>query len=343
VATFAAGGKFNHQTSLRDIATELVDPSQRNNPNAVQAALVALVHANPFLKGKTTYAGGHNLNLPNGYQKLNSGQQSAYDLMNDTLKKWGLGSLSGDLRKLIVSGDTNPDTLSLALAQTDAYKKRFAGNAARVKAGLSELSPAEYIGLEGQYKQILSQFGIPKGFYDSQAETDAWIAGDVSPSEMADRAKAVSDLVFNSPKEAMQAWNQYYGGGTGGAIAGILDPTKAEPLVLQHATAAGIGGQALTQGLTLGKNRAEEFAQNGVTIDSARQAYAQIAGRLSTDQTLSGRFGQTFGQTEEENATLLGSGADLQKQAALYSMESGEFGGRAGGATEGSVSVSDSY
>lgn len=274
---------------------------------------------------------------------MNQTQQNAFDLMMSTLQSWGLGSLSADLKKMIVGGDTDQAELALALSQTKAYKQRFAANAARVKAGLPELRPAEYIGLEEQYKNILQQYGIPKGFYDTQAETDAWIGGDVSPAEMQGRVQAASDLIYNSPPEAMAAWNQFYGGGTGGAIAAILDPKTAAPIVQKEVLAAQIGGAALSQkGLTTSRDNAERFASEGVTLDQARKAYSDIAQRMPTDHAVGARFGTSFGQSDEENVMFDQSGAAKTKQDTLYAEEASLFQGH-GGATIASANQGSNY
>jgi len=96
---------------------------------------------------------------------LNKTESDIYALMSATLNAWGLSSLVASLKGFIIQGDTNADTLSLALSQTDAYKTRFAGNAIRVKNGMSELTPAQYLATEEQYRNTLQAWGLPRGFY----------------------------------------------------------------------------------------------------------------------------------------------------------------------------------
>ena len=266
-------------------------------------------------------------------QPVSPRQQTAFDLIKHTLQQWGLGSLYQHAVGFLKQG-LSSDEVQLKLMDTQEWKTRFAGNEARQKAGLAVLNPAQYIALEEQYHQTLRQFGIPKGFYDDKQATDAWIGGDVSPSDVRDRGQAASDLVNGNP-DALRAWSQFYGGGRGGAIAAILDPSKAAPLVEQQAQAAEIGGSALDQGLSTSRARAEQFAKYGVTLDQARKAYSDIAGRLSTDQTIASRFGTSFDQSQEEDATLLGNGEAQKKQANLYAMEAAQFGGH-GGASDAS-------
>lgn len=263
--------------------------------------------------------------------QLTTDQSGAYALMMQTLASWGLTALAPDLKNFIINGDSSPDTLALDLSQTAAYKQRFSANAARVKAGLRELTPAEYIANEEQYRNILTQYGMPKGFYDTTSDLDKWIAGDVSPAELQDRVQAAADLVYNSPPEAQQAWNQFYGGGQGGAIAAILDPAKAAPLVEQQVAAAQIGGAALAAGFKANAGSAQKYASEGVTLAQARSAYSQIAQRMPTDQSVGARFGMQMGQQQEEAATFEGDASALRNQHTLYAEEQSLFGGHGGG------------
>lgn len=264
------------------------------------------------------------------------------DIIKQYLAQWGLSSLTDLVSSLGQSGASN-DSISLQIQNSPQYQQRFAGNKARTAAGLSVLSPAEYIALEGQYKQTLSSYGIPAGFYDDQDAINNWIGGDVSASEVADRAKIASDSYLNASDSQKAAWDQYYGGhGAGGAIASILDTSTAEPILEQQATAAGIGAGAMDQGLSVNRSRAEELAKNGVTIDSARAAYSQIAGRLTNDNAIAARFGGTNSQTNEENITLLGNAAATKTQQTQYASEAAQFAGH-GGASNTSNDVGNNF
>ena len=280
----------------------------------------------------TWIQGGSN-NGPNG---ISPQKQSIYDMMKQTLKSWGLGDLYKYALSYLQQGYSS-DEVQLKLQETPEWKQRFAGNELRQKAGLRVLSPAEYLGLEDSYRQVLRQYGLPRGFYDNKNATDQWIGGDVSPSELQSRAQTVSDLVTSNP-DVLAEWNRYYGSGKGGAIAAILDSKTALPLVQQRALAAQIGGSAMDQGLQVSRARAEQFVQSGVSLSQARQAYQDIATRLPVDQSIAHRFGTSFGQGQEESATILGNGDAVRKQNLIYSEEAGQFGGH-GGASSASNNV----
>jgi hypothetical protein len=90
--------------------------------------------------------------------------QSAYDILLDEFTRYGLQALVEPLKGLITSGASSAE-FSLALQNTDAYKKRFAANQKRIQAGLGALSPAEYVAMEDQYQNIMRNYGLPASYY----------------------------------------------------------------------------------------------------------------------------------------------------------------------------------
>lgn len=260
---------------------------------------------------------------------LTANQQNAFDLLTSQLQAWGLSSLQGDLRNLIVNGDTAADTLTLALSDTAAYKQRFAGNAIRVANGLQALTPAQYVATETQYRDILSSYGLPPGFYDSAQDLNDFIGKDISPSELDTRAKIAHDQYEAAPAEMKDMWNQYYGT-KGDAIAAILDPNTAVATIQDRATQVQIGTSAAQNGLHVGQVRASQLQEAGVTAAQAQAGYGQIAQALPTDQAIANRFGTTFGQTDEENDVFLKQAAPGLARQTMYNEEEGLFKGHAG-------------
>lgn len=260
---------------------------------------------------------------------LSQSQQGAYDLLASTLKSWGLDSLLGDLKGFIQAGDTSPDTLSLKLSQTTAYKQRFAANEERRKNGLPELLPAQYIGLEEQYNNVMRAYGLPQGFYDSPKDFTDFIGKGLSPDEIKERAQIAHDQYQAAPAYMRELWGQYYGT-KGDAIAAILDPNVAQAVIEDRSKQVGIGAAGAQYGFGVSASRAQQFAQSGVTLQGAQQAYRQIAAVHGQDQAIAQRFGQQFSQQSEENDLLLGDPAAAQKRRALYGSEEALFQGRSG-------------
>ena len=262
---------------------------------------------------------------------VNPAGQSALQFMQQTLASWGLSTLSGQLQGFLTQGFTS-DTLSYALKQTPEYQTRFAGNIAREKAGLAVLSPAQYIGLEEQYKQIGAQYGLPKGYMDSKAQTDNWIANDTSPAELDSRAQIASRQWMAADPATKNTWQQYYGLSSGSAVAGIMNPETSLSTLQNEAQTVGIGAAAQNAGLNVGVGRATQERQAGVTLAQAKSTYQSIASNLTTQNAINSRFGvgqqpgtaahpdqqqqQSLGgtQSQMESADLLNNG---QAQMAL--------------------------
>lgn len=273
--------------------------------------------------------------------------QSIYDFMLQTLTQWGIPSLATDLKNFMMKGYTG-DSLTLALQQTQAYKTRFAANEQRKANGLPELLPAQYIAAEESYQQVLQQYGLPKGFYDSKSDFDQFIANDVSPDELKTRAQTAADQWMNAPAETRQVWNSYYGLSDGSAIAAILNPDTPLSTLQNEAQTVGIGTAAVQNGLNLDLARAATLQQNGVTAAQAKKAYADISAGLTTQTAIANRFDagpaqtQQETQTQMENASLLGTGQDQAKLQAQNAEEEGLFHGSSS-MDNNALGVSQSY
>lgn len=258
---------------------------------------------------------------------LDPNQETASRIIKAQLTDWGVAELYDDAVKLIRQG-LGTDAIILQLQDTNAYKVRFAANEDRRKAGFRVLSPAEYVDLETQYGSILRTFGLPAGFYDSRDDFRKFIAADKSPSEIQSRAQAAQQVWLSKDPNIKQAWTSYYGLTDGDAIAAILNPETALPIVQRKVTAAQIGGQALASGLQVGGSRAEQLADLGVTASDAAKGYGEIGQAIETDQAIATRFGANFTQAEEEDARLLGTASARRKLSQLQGSEAGLFAGR---------------
>lgn len=273
-----------------------------------------------------------------GGSGLSTDQQSAYSYLQQVLGAWDLTDLAPQVLGWIQQGVSDSNQLQILVEGTTEYQQKYgAVNQSRIASGLAPLTPAEQLATKEQYRQTMSQYGLPASFYSSDSELQTLLSADISPSELSDRAQMASTLVNSSPPSALAAFNSYYGTtGAGGAVAALLDPTKADSVLQNEVAAAQIGGTASDSGYSLSASRAGQFVQSGVTLAQARQAYQQIAQRAPTDQAIANRFGMSFGQDDEENASILGQADATRKQQLLYSEEAAQFGGH-GSSSAGST------
>jgi hypothetical protein len=258
---------------------------------------------------------------------LDPTQAGASAIIKQQLTQWGIPTLSGAVDKLIRQG-YGQDAILLQLEQTPEFKARFSGNDARGKAGLPVLTPAEYIATERSYQQVMNSFGIPGGFWDSQADMAKLIANDMSPDELKTRAQDAQAVWLSKDTATRQAWTQMFGLTDGAGIAAILDPETALPVVQRMTTAAQIGGAAINNGMATDATRFQQYADQGVTQAQAQKAFGQLGATFGTEQQLADRYGTSWSQAQAEGADLGLDGQAAAKQSQLYDAEKALFGAR---------------
>lgn len=254
-------------------------------------------------------------------------QQSAFDIINDQLHQWGLGQLAGTAANLIKQG-LDANAVTIELQNSPAYQQRFSANADRIKKGLPALTPAQYVATEQSYKQVLSQYGLPPGFYDSPNDLHDFIAKDVSPQELQTRATAAQQTWLSNDSATKTAWRQMYGLSDGAAIAAILDPDTALPIVQRQANAAQMGGEALRQGLTVDKQRFENWSDQGISAAQAQKGIDQTALEAPAMARFAQRFGESYSQGTALDANVANNAAAAQKRQGLINNETALFSSR---------------
>jgi hypothetical protein len=256
-------------------------------------------------------------------------QSSAREIVADQLRQWGLAELINDVDQLLREG-LDAAAITLQLANTEAYKRRFAANEIRRQKGLPVLSPGEYIATEAAYKSVLRSYGLPPGFYDDNEDFHKWIGGDVSPDELNERAGQAQRVFLQADPLAKEVWSRFYGLSGGAAIAAILDPERAIPVVERMANAARFGAVAERQGLEADRGRLERYSDLGITETEIMSAFGRIAQTAPVDERLSTRFGKQLTQGSREAEELLGDAAAARQRSNLYQSEQALFSARSG-------------
>ena len=267
-------------------------------------------------------------------------RQSAYDLLFQQFNQYGLGALVEPLKGLIISG-ASPAEFTIKLRETDAYKKRFAANAARIAKGLTAISEAEYIGLEDQYQNIMRNYGLPASYYTRgdmgrQEGFEKFIGNDVSAAELEDRVMTAQNRVMNANPEVVASLRQFYPDiSNGDILAYALDPDKGLSEIKRKVTAAEIGGGALQAGLGITGARAEELGAAGITKQQAQQGFqtvAEVAPRGGQLAAIYGESPYTQQTAEQEVFGLAGSTEAAKQRKKLVGLERAAFSGQTGAA-----------
>lgn len=265
-------------------------------------------------------------------------RQSAYDILYNEFNRYGLGGLVEDIKYLIQS-NVSPSQFAIELQNTKAYQDRFAANKQRIAKGLAALSPAEYIGLEDQYQNVMRNYGLPESYYakdatGKQVGFEKFLAGDVSPVELEDRIATAQTRVLNSNPEVLASLKSFYPDITNAdVLAYTLDPQNALEKIKRKVTAAEIGGAALQAGLTSGMTRAEELAAAGITKAQAQQGFQSVAAVAPRGTQLAEIYGQQpYGQTQAEQEVfgLAGSTEARKQREKLAGLEKAAFSASAG-------------
>ena len=255
------------------------------------------------------------------------------ELLKTTLTNWGLPSLVPVVQGYIEQGYT-AETAALMIQNEPVYQQRFAGNVARQKAGLSVLSPDEYLATESAYRQSMRAANLPTGFYDDPSDFSKFIAADVSPAELKSRVDAASLSITNADPYYTSSLARMYGIGTGDMVAYALDPERALPLINKQVQAAQFGAEAARQGFQTPAALAETYTGLGVTQQQARQGFEQVAQILPEAQRLSqiSTGAQPVGFEQVTSAVLGGeqSAAYKKQLQDLVQEEQSRFAGQAG-------------
>jgi hypothetical protein len=278
-------------------------------------------------------------------------RQSAYDILYGEFNKYGLGGLVEDIKGLIES-NLSPSQFSIELQNRPAYQARFSANKERIAKGLRALSPAEYIGLEDQYQNVMRTYGLPASYYakdttGKQVGFDKFLEGDVSAAELEDRVITAQQRVLNSNPEVLNSIKSFYGDSitNGDILAYALDPSKALTDIKRKVTAAEIQGAANVFGLNritaestpdqvkALEARAQALAGYGVDKAAATEGFAQVAEIAPRGSQLAEIYKEqpyTQATAESEIFRTTGAAEARAKRKKLTALEQASFGGASG-------------
>jgi hypothetical protein len=215
-----------------------------------------------------------------------SPEPGAQSTIKAGLAKYGLSSLYSAVWGKYTKSEINlsdPEAFVFALKEEPAYKQRFAANEIRKSRGLTELQPSTYISMEDTYRKTLQASGLPPGFYDTQADLDKMIGGDVSIYELSTRIQDAYNLVRDAPADVTEKLKSMYSISDGDILAYFIDPDRARPRLIaadykREAQAAMVAAQAQrTAGIGLSKAFSEDVVRQGISETAQKQAFTTIA------------------------------------------------------------------
>ena len=263
-------------------------------------------------------------------------KRDAFALVQDTMRSYGftdkeLSELSGYIESSIIDPNVGPNAAILGMRNLAVYKQRFAGNEARVKAGLNALSEGEYLQQEKDYGHYFKEYGVQNLATREQMAT--LIGNDVSAIEAKNRIGLAVDRVKNADPNIMKELKTYYPTlGDADLVSYFLNPVQALPELKRKVTTSEIGAAAIGQGFT-DTSAALGLADYGVDRAAALAGYADIKSVLPTSEKLSDIYGEAgidYTQKTGEAEFLKQNQDAAEKRKRLKSMERASFMGSTG-------------
>ena len=271
----------------------------------------------------------------------------AFALIQDTMRSYGfdeseLKEINDFIQASIIDPNVGPNKAILNMRNLGAYKKRFSGNEALLKAGKNALSEYDYLQQENAYDEYFKAYG--QGNLSTRAQKATLIGGSVSALEVDKRLNLAVKRVQNSDPEILKQFKAYYPTITDkDLVSYFLNPEAVRPELERKVTASEISAAAVGQGFTGGTSMsALGLADYGVDRSVALEGYANLAGVLPEATKLGDIYGETgikYTQQTGEEEFLKSSDAAKRKRNVLASKERASFEGNAG-AMSGSLKKS---
>ena len=266
-------------------------------------------------------------------RKRNALETTKALLVNLGLEEEFVTGIMPDIQNIVNEGIYDGNVISARLRSTPTYKTRFKANDQRVAKGLSALTPAEYLGLERQYRQILSEGGLPQGFYDSKEDFSQFIGNDISVNELTQRVGLAQSVVQTTDSTIRDQLRNFYGLGDGDLTAFFLDPNRAKTALQRKVNAATVGGALARAGFDVGVEFAGQLAegvtgggQGQVSLPEAMRAAEQAAVlRPLTQQVVGGEAG-AIGEQELITSQITGDVMASQQLAREQQRRLAEYG-----------------
>ena len=358
------GDSWSAQANLTDAEYQKVINdaiSQGLTGTSVGEAITAATDAKRVKSGLPTLLGSNTPGGSSGSGTLGTASTSgttaasvnAIAAIAALLSSYGIGDLSAAITEAVQKGYTS-DTIQLIMQDPNskdplavAFQTRFPANKARLAAGKSVLSAAEYLAAERTYTQVLQSYGASS--LATRDRMNSFISNDISAAEVSDRVGLAVDRVKNADPFTKAALAEYYPMLTqGDIVAAVLDPAEGLPALKRKVQVSEIGGAAAVQGLktglgsmsevskgfenvTSGALGAEALASFGITQEEARKGYQTVASIAPRSEFLSSiSQGEDYTRLQAEQEAFLGLASAKRARESLTALEEGRFKGQSG-------------
>ena len=240
-------------------------------------------------------------------------------------QRYHLNSLIPVVEHILTTGMGESEGMAY-LYQSTEYMERFKGNEGRI----DKLTPDRYLALEQDYQSVLAGYMLPNDFYDKPEEDfAAMIANNISPDEMAARAKMAWDFTQNGDQAIKDQLAEWYGlTADNDVVAYFLDPDKAQALVTKRGQMAAMGAVAKRNNFNIDRATADKLARLGVDPNNAQQQIAGLGQVKPELDAAAKRYGEDYTTDEQLTGLTTGLASAERKRKKLIEQESGAFDDR---------------
>ena len=243
-------------------------------------------------------------------EEANRRRTNVFDEAKALFRDWGVdvdGSFTNQLRDWVWQ-DWSNDRILMEFRKTDTYNKRFTGMKDLIARG-QFMNEAEYIVQERSYRNLMAQWELPEGFYDSYDDFGRFIANGVSVKELDDRIQTAKTILDEDADPAYRQALREMGAGDGDLLAYVIDGDRAQNAIQKKLRAAAFTGAARVNN-AFNDLTASEFDKYADTLGAE---YDNITGQELAE--LQRRVGVT-GQLAERDAFLSSLEGDTDFQQA---------------------------
>ena len=266
-------------------------------------------------------------------------REGAKAYLGNILSQYGLGSLSGNIERLVGEWGTNTEVIAERLRQTDQYKTRFKGMLQLQQRGVPDIrNEAEYISLESEYRRVFRENNLTSFLGDAGTQNEydkiADLVGkfSLSVNEVRDRVSDAQRVVAQTPEEVRSAFRQFYNIESDALVSYVLDPERASVEINRMANAAIVGGMAQQTNLNLGRGVSERIAgmrggDQDLNADAIAPELTSIASTRNATSRLADLEKSVLSDDEVALAEMDLDAAAKQKVRGLQSRERARFSG----------------
>ena len=239
----------------------------------------------------------------------------------DMLREFGLESLIENIDKAIqddpsqFKGPYARQAVWRSVRGTPLYKARFKGMELRQKNGYGPIDEDMYLKIEKEYSDTLRFNGMPKGFYDTQADFATFIGNDVRQDELNTRIQKGYRAVMETEPGTKEELKRLYGINDSEIAAFLIDPARFQQTeAVTKAEAARRANAAREQGLQLTAAQSEELVNRGIGQGRAQEVFQELGATQELFNPLTA--GETAITQEEQIAGAFGTNAAAAQRIA---------------------------